>query len=83
MRKKEEYIVISFSTYDEAIAFEDICRENRIAGRMIPKPEQVSAGCGLCWLMTEDREKEGCLKKLAQAGVTDVECIAVELWKVQ
>lgn len=49
MRKKEQKLVITFHTTADAIAFEKACKENRIPGRMIPVPRELSAGCGLAW----------------------------------
>ena len=31
------------------MAFEEHCLKNGIAGRLIPLPKEISAGCGLAW----------------------------------
>ena len=33
------------------MAMEDYCHEHGIPGRMIPLPQEISAGCGLAWRM--------------------------------
>ena len=50
MRKKKTYIVLSFRTTVEAMAWEKHCATAQIPGRLIPLPREISAGCGLaCW----------------------------------
>lgn len=49
MRKKELKLVITFSTTADAMAMEQACREMGAAGRLIPVPRTISAGCGLAW----------------------------------
>ncbi len=58
MRKKMKYMVFAFRTTADAIAMEKICNTHHIAGRLIPTPREISAGCGLAWRMTDaDYEK--------------------------
>lgn len=49
MRKKELGLVITFPTTTAAIAAEKICKELQLPERLIPIPQEVSAGCGLAW----------------------------------
>ena len=49
MRKKKTYIVLSFRTTVEAMAWEKHCATAQIPGRLIPLPREISAGCGLAW----------------------------------
>jgi len=49
MRQKEWKLIITFHTTSDAIAFEKACKEAGKAGRMIPVPRELSAGCGLAW----------------------------------
>lgn len=49
MRAKEDRLVITFSTTAEAMAAEQAFRRGGIAGRLIPVPRQITAGCGLAW----------------------------------
>ncbi len=56
-RIRKDYVILSFSSYEQAMEMEDFCRANGISGRLIPLPPKVHAGCGLCWRM--DPEKMG------------------------
>ena len=70
MRTKEKRLVAAFYTTHDAMAFEDFCRSNGIAGRLIPLPREISAGCGLAWC-AEDPDQEECLRAdLQAAGIT-------------
>ena len=58
MRKRENRMVVSFYTTTEAIAMEEACRKDQIAGRLIPLPTVISAGCGLAWSAPEESGAE-------------------------
>lgn len=49
MISKKLSLVISFKKTVDAMAFEEHCLKNSIAGRLIPLPKEISAGCGLAW----------------------------------
>ncbi|MDD3796737.1 MAG: DUF3343 domain-containing protein [Lachnospiraceae bacterium] len=49
MRQKEERCVITFHTTEASIAMEKAGREKGIPGRLIPVPQDLSAGCGFAW----------------------------------
>ncbi len=49
MRKKEWMLIVTFRTTADAMAMEQICREQRVEGRLIPVPKSITAGCGLAW----------------------------------
>ena len=49
MREKKLRLITTFHTTADAIACEKVCMAENIAGRMIPVPRQLSAGCGLAW----------------------------------
>ena len=51
MRTKQNYHLLTFHTTTAAMAMEDYCHEHGIMGRMIPLPQEISAGCGLAWRM--------------------------------
>ena len=57
MRAKEQRLVVTFHTTAEAIAAEKELKGNQIAGRLIPVPRQISAGCGLAWSAPADEEE--------------------------
>ena len=41
--------VVVFATTADAMYMEQVCRENGVPGRLAPIPQQLEAGCGLCW----------------------------------
>ena len=59
MRTKKTYIVLSFRTTVEAMAWEKHCATAQIPGRLIPLPREISAGCGLAWRMTPEEQPAG------------------------
>ncbi len=57
MRQKKNYLLITFATTTQAMAFEEFCMKNNLEGRLIPVPGEVRAGCGLAWRsMPEEKE---------------------------
>ena len=46
MRTKQNYHLLTFHTTTAAMAMEDYCHEHGIPGRMIPLPQEISAGAG-------------------------------------
>ena len=49
MRERKLWLIVSFATTTQALAMEAAASEDGIAGRIIPLPQQISAGCGLAW----------------------------------
>lgn len=49
MLKKWPSLVVSFKKTVDAMAVEEYCLKNNIAGRLIPLPKEISSGCGLAW----------------------------------
>lgn len=49
MRTKELKLVIAFHTTTAAMSFETYCKQNGFAGRLIPIPREITAGCGFSW----------------------------------
>lgn len=43
-------LVISFDNTCEAMKMQSAAEKLRLPGRIIPTPQQVSAGCGMAWL---------------------------------
>lgn len=68
MRKKEWKLVVTFYTTADAMAMEQVCREQQAEGRLIPVPKSISAGCGLAWCAGS--ECRDALKQIMQnAGI--------------
>ncbi|MGI6088998.1 DUF3343 domain-containing protein [Bilifractor porci] len=72
-----EQLIVSFHTATEAMEVEDICREQKISGRLIPVPPDIKADCGLAW-RTEPGNRELLQKalegKVVPAGWNLREC---------
>ncbi|MBR2698749.1 MAG: DUF3343 domain-containing protein [Clostridia bacterium] len=68
MRMKERRLIVAFYTTHDAMAFEDYCLSRGAAGRLIPLPREISAGCGLAWSAPPDGEA-ALRELLAGAGI--------------
>ena len=68
-RIRKDFVILSFSSYEQAMEMEDFCRANGISGRLIPLPPKVHAGCGLCWRMDPEEMDPG----KTGPGKTDIE----------
>ncbi len=42
-------IVITFDTTTDAMMMELFAKENKLSGKLIPLPNEISAGCGLAF----------------------------------
>ncbi len=49
MRVKAPHCIVTFHTTTEAMAFETAAKQQGLAGRLIPLPRAIGAGCGLAW----------------------------------
>ncbi len=58
MREKQLRLVVTFNTTTGAMAMEKVCKSQEVAGRLIPVPRQISAGCGLSWLCNKEDEQK-------------------------
>lgn len=58
MIKKTEKVVITFYTTTDAMAMEQVCKEENADGRLIPVPRAITAGCGLAWCGQPEKESE-------------------------
>ena len=57
IRKIPRYLLTFYST-SGAMAVERYCKQNEIAGRLIPVPREISASCGLSWAVPADQKEE-------------------------
>lgn len=72
MRKKELKLIVTFHTTAEAMAMEKACKQHNVAGRLIPVPRAISAGCGLSWCAGLEHREE--IKKMMQeVGIEEEE----------
>lgn len=49
MIEKTKKIIISFHSLSDALKLEKYCKLEKIKGRLIPIPREISAGCGMAW----------------------------------
>lgn len=54
----ETRVVITFHGTTEAMAWESACKKHGLPGRIIPLPVQISAECGLAWLIRPGEKDE-------------------------
>ena len=69
MIKREEKLIITFSTTTEAMAMERICKQCGADGRIIPVPGSISADCGLAWCAKNESE-DALLELIVHHGIT-------------
>lgn len=53
-----ENVVITFATTSDAMAMEFFCKKNNFPGKLIPIPNELSAGCGLAWRSQFNNEED-------------------------
>lgn len=63
---KQTFQLITFHSTTYAMYFEKVAKENRIKGRLIPLPKQISAGCGLAFSF---EDKNDCINILEQYNI--------------
>ena len=78
MRKKERKLVITFPEATEAMKMESFCKENNIAGRLLPVPAQITAGCGLAW-KAEPEQRDYIIDTISKAGIKFGEDVILEV----
>lgn len=78
MRKKELKTVITFETTTQAIGMESACKKHQIAGRLIPVPKEITAGCGMAW-MTPLENKESVVQFMSEHEISPQGVFQVEI----
>lgn len=58
MIEKKEKIIITFFTTTAAMNMEDVCKNLKADGRIIPVPGFITADCGLAWCADPKSEAE-------------------------
>ena len=69
MLKRTEKLVITFHTTTAAMTMENVCKDTGAAGRLIPVPRVISAGCGLAWCACPESE-EALTALMREHGIT-------------
>ena len=70
-KKQERCIVVSFHTSSDAFAFESLCKAQKVDGRLITIPRELSASCGLAWRSAYDCKED--IDIIVSKGTIDVE----------
>lgn len=68
MREKKPALIVTFPTTAAAMEAESYCLANRLPGRVIPVPREITAGCGLAWRAPPEAE-ETLARALGEAGL--------------
>lgn len=53
---KQDRLVVTFGSTAAALQMEKCCRMEAVAGRLIPVPREITAGCGLAWCAPPEEE---------------------------
>lgn len=64
MLQKEWKIVAVFKGMHDALKAEELCKKAKIDGRLIPIPADISADCGMSYMM-KPQEKERFMAAIA------------------
>lgn len=74
MREKTDCFVVTFPTTTAALAWEDVAKEKGISGRLVPIPQEITAGCGLAWKMpiSEKETVQTLLQTLVYDGMYEM-----------
>lgn len=51
-------LIVTFHTTTDAMAFEKLCKEEQVEGRLIPVPRSITAGCGMSWCCGLEKREE-------------------------
>lgn len=70
--------VLSFYTTSDAIYAEKIFQSKGIAGRLIPVPRELSAGCGMAWA-SDVSLKEKCIEALLAGQIEPEDTAEISL----
>lgn len=69
MREKTVKLIVTFHTTTGAMAMETVCKDKGVAGRLIPVPRAITAGCGLSWCAPLESRAE--IEELVKAEKMD------------
>lgn len=58
MRQKQRKVVFAFESTTMAMKMEKVMKEEGAPGRLIPVPKEITAGCGLSYIVEPERREE-------------------------
>ena len=67
-REKTNKVIFTFHSTTQAIMMEERCKKAGAAGRLIPVPRRISAGCCMAWA-AEAAERDSIEKLVKQEGI--------------
>lgn len=67
MRIKKKTWILTFESTTQAMAADKFGMEQKLPGRLIPIPREITAGCGLCW-KADPQDREIVLTALKAVG---------------
>ena len=75
MIEKKLWLIVTFHTTADAMAMERKCRAADVAGRLIPVPRSIAAGCGMAWRSAPELREplEALLRELEYEGIYELE----------
>ena len=79
MLQKKPCVVITFDATVQAMAAEKYCLANGVAGRLIPVPREITAGCGLAW-KAEPEQRDALCGALESADIRYSACRVLEMF---
>jgi hypothetical protein len=68
-RPERDFVVLTFASTHDAMTAEQAVARAGIAGRSIPRPASMGAGCGIALRLDPDRLEEA-VEALARAGIS-------------
>lgn len=74
--KKNDGLVITFHETMMALFMEKNCQSDGKAGRLIPLPKVISAGCGLAW-STKDKNQKQWIIYMNERGIVYEQMVEV------
>ncbi|MDL2217517.1 DUF3343 domain-containing protein [Christensenellaceae bacterium OttesenSCG-928-M15] len=66
VRQRKPKLIVTFPSVTAAMTMEDACKREGLDGRLIPTPQELTAGCGLSWAC--EPEAEVSIKALLEKG---------------
>ena len=63
-----KYFVIGFASTSDAMAMEYFCKKNKVPGRLLANPKELSTSCGLAWKFEGDYASEAELEGFLRAN---------------
>jgi hypothetical protein len=78
LKEKKVYTVITFPNTTAALAMEESCKADGVAGELIPVPNSITAGCGFAWQAAEE-EKDNLVLYITGKGLKFSEIYTIEL----